>query len=168
MKGFSGKVLLSMALFISYLSFGTFSTVSSAAELNNNLSTVKSELNVDKLLLVIRSIRERLPLNVDDVIEAYEQYTNLHKAQSKLARGYEALPAESELDPLEGSGDVVKQQETSNREYHEISSILNMKELKIICMNLFKVFGGDKQKSFKGRYSPKLVTKLEKAIEDLQ
>lgn len=171
MTKFSGLVLSAtfFSLFIICVIENT-PFVNSAGLYSNLLSP--SKISVDKLLLIIRSIRERLPLKVDDVIEAYNQYSELHKAQSALTNQYKTSPEsktnlqESSDNDGSSSGDLASD---TNRQYDEIASILDMKELRIICWNLFNIIGDYNQRAkIRGKHHTKLVLELERAINSLQ
>lgn len=142
------------------------------AEIKGAPPLASSKINVDKLLLIIKSIRERLPLRANDILEAYEQYKELHEAQSALTDQYKTNTVSSEsqesINNLESINNADFGPESIIPQYEEITSILEMKELQIICKNLFNVIGDNSDVAKKKRnYAPKLVRKLERAIDGL-
>lgn len=118
------------------------------------------KLAVEKLMLVINSVKERRPLQVEDVIDAYEEYAELHKLQSELVGHQRSSQLVDEEEDVDGGG-------PNKNQYDEISKVLGMWELRLIVSNLFSIISADRER-VNNKYSRSLRPRLEMAIESLQ
>lgn len=115
----------------SCLFFALLSVNCSKSEASPTLNKVE-DAHSDKLMHVIKMIKQRQSPSAEDVLEAYKEYINLHKMQATLA---------SLSDKLESNSNSSVNDLTSK--YDGICKILGMQELRLINENLFNVIQVD-------------------------
>lgn len=109
--------------------------------------------NLRELVRIIGS--QRNP-TVEEVLAAHRDYVNLHQIQSSLA---------GSVGNKQSS--VAKDEQTAETEYERITSLLRQPLVDLIAKNLFEAIE-EPTSSENIEINPKLRSRIERAIEDLQ